>query len=92
MRQIRRGIFETNSSSVHSITIVSKEDYDKWVDGKVCFDKYGKKFVDSPQNEDEDIYSFENFPGCDKYEYFEKSFTTKSGDEIVAFGYYGENR
>jgi len=29
-RVIRRGIFETNSSSTHSITLCSKEDYDKW--------------------------------------------------------------
>lgn len=29
-RQIRRGVFETNSSSVHSITMCLKSDYDKW--------------------------------------------------------------
>jgi hypothetical protein len=30
MRQIRQSVFETNSSSTHSITIVSKEDYENW--------------------------------------------------------------
>ena len=34
MRQIRNGCFETNSSSVHSITICLKEDYDKWINGE----------------------------------------------------------
>lgn len=29
-RQIRRGVFETNSSSVHSITMCLKKDYDRW--------------------------------------------------------------
>ena len=29
-RQIRRGTFETNSSSVHSITMCMGSDYDKW--------------------------------------------------------------
>lgn len=29
-RQIRRGVFETNSSSTHSLTICLKSDYDKW--------------------------------------------------------------
>lgn len=29
-RQIRYGVFETNSSSVHSLTMMSQEDYDKW--------------------------------------------------------------
>lgn len=28
--QIRRGVFETNSSSVHSLTMCMKSDYDKW--------------------------------------------------------------
>ena len=29
-RQIRRGTFETNSSSVHSLTMCMKSDYDRW--------------------------------------------------------------
>lgn len=28
--QIRRNVFETNSSSVHSITMCSKDDFEKW--------------------------------------------------------------
>ena len=35
LKVIRRGVFETNSSSTHSITIVSKEDYDKWDKGEL---------------------------------------------------------
>lgn len=31
-RQIRRGVFETNSSSVHSLTMCNKKDYKKWDD------------------------------------------------------------
>ena len=29
-RQIRRGVFETNSSSTHSLTILMKADYVRW--------------------------------------------------------------
>ena len=29
-RQIRRGVFETNSSSVHSLTMCMKSDYSRW--------------------------------------------------------------
>ena len=36
-RQIRRGVFETNSSSVHSLTMCSYEDYEKWEKGEVLF-------------------------------------------------------
>lgn len=33
--QIRKGTFETNSSSVHSLVMCNKSDYDKWEQGKV---------------------------------------------------------
>lgn len=32
-RQIIRGVFETNSSSCHSLTMCTQSDYDKWKDG-----------------------------------------------------------
>lgn len=28
--QVRQGVFETNSSSTHTLTICSKDDYDSW--------------------------------------------------------------
>lgn len=46
-RQIRRGVFETNSSSVHSITMCTSEEYEKWKNGEIFFwgdeDKFGTK-------------------------------------------------
>ena len=44
-RQIRRGVFETNSSSCHSITMCSKEEFDKWKNGELLFDEDEEKFV-----------------------------------------------
>ena len=38
MRQVRRGLFETNSSSTHSLTVCSKDEYQRWKDGKLLFD------------------------------------------------------
>ena len=35
MLQIRHGVFETNSSSTHSISICKKFEYDAWVRGEV---------------------------------------------------------
>lgn len=35
MRQIRRGVFETNSSSVHSITMCSGEEFEKFRNGEL---------------------------------------------------------
>lgn len=34
-RQIRRGVFETNSSSVHSVTMCTKNEFDEWKSGKI---------------------------------------------------------
>lgn len=42
-RQIRRGVFETNSSSTHSLTMMMKSDYDRWHKEKLYLyeDGYG---------------------------------------------------
>lgn len=36
-RQIRRGVYETNSSSTHSLVMCSGEEYNKWRSGKLLF-------------------------------------------------------
>lgn len=43
--QIRRSIFETNSSSTHSITMVSGSEYDKWKNGELLYDKDNETLV-----------------------------------------------
>ena len=43
-KQIRRGVFETNSSSVHSLTMCSGEEYEKWKNGEILCWKYEHKF------------------------------------------------
>lgn len=45
MKTIRRHVFETNSSSTHSITMCSKEDFDAWKNGLVIFNEYDSKFI-----------------------------------------------
>lgn len=42
--QIRRGVFETNSSSVHSITMCTGSGFDRWTDGELLFWEDEKKF------------------------------------------------
>ena len=44
-RQIRRGVFETNSSSVHSITMCSDDEYKKWMNGDAYVHKYNNKIL-----------------------------------------------
>jgi hypothetical protein len=42
-RQVRRGVFETNSSSTHSLTMCSEEEFEAWKRGEVLFQEYGSE-------------------------------------------------
>ena len=97
-RQIRRGVFETNSSSVHSMTMCMKSEYDKWVDGELVFDRWNDELVpitDEVRKEMNKKYSdyltYEQFYdwNCLEYKKFEKTFRTPKGEDVVSFGYYG---
>lgn len=59
-RQIRYGVFETNSSSVHSLTMCSEEEYEKWKNDSLLFWKDENKFGTR-----EDI--IEELQDCDYY-------------------------
>lgn len=152
MKTIRNNVFETNSSSTHSITIVDLEDFEKLeecemllddetlVPANKVYDKMMKNLVDMEKQMTEnysktykDTLTYENFIkimqsfsygdlsyssrkdcsediandimavkaglnyevttysclGGEYYETFEDRHTTKHGDTVVAFGYYG---
>lgn len=55
--QIRRGVFETNSSSTHSLTICTEEQFEAWKRGEVLFVEWkseGEKFVSAHVLTDKD--------------------------------------
>ena len=99
-RQIRRGVFETNSSSVHSITMCMKSDYDKWVAGELVFDYYKDELIDITSEIKAEIkmrsrryFTYDQFNDWEyiEFETFEERFKTANNDEVVAFGYYGHD-
>lgn len=45
MISVREGTFETNSSSTHSLTICSSEEYKAWKSGETIFSEDSEKFV-----------------------------------------------
>lgn len=54
-RQIRRGVYETNSSSTHSLTMCSEEEFEQWKNGELLFDKQGSEpFVKANSLSDDD--------------------------------------
>lgn len=92
MISIRRNVFETNSSSTHSICICTEEDYKKWEDGEKLWAYYSDTLVDVDKVPEEDrntdeyrSYDYES----DYREWYDVHFTTPSGDKMVAFGLYG---
>ncbi len=45
MKQIRKNVFETNSSSTHTLAICTEDEYKDWKDGKLLFNKWRETFV-----------------------------------------------
>lgn len=93
MRQIRKNVFETNSSSTHSLTMCTKEEYDNWKNGKLLFDSYYKKFVSSLELTKADFEKAENNYESHKQKY-QKNWNqlTKEEQEKYTLGYIKENK
>ena len=54
-RQIRRGVYETNSSSTQSLTMCSEEEFEQWKNGELLFDEWGSEsFVKANSLSDDD--------------------------------------
>ena len=124
-KQIRNNVFETNSSSTHSMTICMKDDFDKWSSGECLrledsflpkeearkknvelLQKYSdaseKEIQQYSEGEIElnelvsrwDLIEYYHSPieeddSCGSLDYFKGTYTTRNGDKVVAFGYYG---
>lgn len=85
-RQIRRGVFETNSSSTHSLTMMLKTDYERWEkENLLLYTGSGWCWTDkskAPKNNN--LYTKEetiNFIRSGKY-YEETDFTTMDDEEL----------
>ena len=114
---IRYGLFETNSSSTHSLIICTTEEYDKLYKNELyLYYDFGWKLITAAEIDniigpdyanwrlleadeqyeilaDHDIFSYDNW--VERYndclENFEQHYTTPKGEEIVAFGAYGND-
>lgn len=51
MKVIRLGTFETNSSSTHTMVIMSEEEYDKWENGEILRYMWDDKFITKEESE-----------------------------------------
>lgn len=86
-RQIRMGVWETNSSLCHSLTMCTKEQFEKWKNGEIWWNRWDEVFT--PTDKDEDCITYEEFKELEYEEVFEQEYTTPNGEIVIAFGYSG---
>ena len=91
-KNIRFNVFETNSSSVHSLCICTEEEFDAWKKGELYYNYWDDEFTKNPVDRwNEDNQTYEGFFEESWLETYEEHFTTPSGDKMVAFGRYGRD-
>ena len=100
MIQIRQGVFETNSSSVHALSICTQEEWDKLKSGEYLVNEWSidqiidandPKAINDPDSWRDRYITYEELYDRSEYEFFARHFKTPSGDEMVAWGYYGHD-
>ena len=79
MKQIiRMGTFETNSSSTHSLTMCTEDEYERWKKGELLYHKWNEELVEPP------VYTKEEL----KRAYFLSSVGTISNGILYENTYY----
>ena len=94
MRKVRPGIFETNSSMTHALCICTPEEWKKFKDGELLWDRYRNKMkeeIDPFEDDDDDFWSFEQWEDNEWFETFSEKATLTNGQKVVVFGYYGHD-
>ena len=79
MKQIRNSVFETNSSSVHTLSICSKKQFEEWQAGLIRYDPWNDTFSDNDietleQIKKDAVEHYKQYKECDPY--------TKKWDEL----------
>ena len=101
--QIRRGVFETNSSSVHSLAITTTMDWDRFKKGELLMKgyPYDISFVDANSVDEEDVltgdkkhdgeyYSDYKYMTYDAFNYLDDTaeILLKKFDNVLAISLY----
>lgn len=96
MFQVRQGVFETNSSSTHTITFASLSEFNEWVAGNIYFNDC---WLCDDLNENKDktfvtkeeaislVMSSDWLPGCNPYEMPEEELDKMLADEYCIYSY-----
>ena len=80
-RQVRYGTWETNSSSTHVLHICSKDEFEKWQNGEVIFDRWNEEFI-TPSDVTVEMQDLEEFYSRKHKDPYVKKFLELDEDEI----------
>ena len=81
-KQIRRGAFETNSSSTHTITICTEEEFNKWKRGDLLFNRYDHIFTENKEVPEEEMQELmQDYYDSIKNDYY-KDYKDLSSEEL----------
>lgn len=71
--QIRRGVFETNSSSVHTLSITTTTDWDRFKKGELLMKgyPYDISFVDANSVDKEQVFTYDKYDDGEYYSDYE---------------------
>ena len=85
-KQIRRGVFETNSSSVHSLTLCMESDYNRWdKDGLFLFTGSGWCYPNENKPEKNHFYTKDEVIAFEKSSKYapDKDFNWDDEDAVM---------
>lgn len=87
-RQIRFNVFETNSSMMHTLQIMSKADYVKFMEyeenGDWVWDRCDEVWLNKNDYEDGELDDCDDSFFDEEADYEIQEFTTEHGDVVVA--------
>lgn len=88
--QIRQGIFETNSSSVHSLTLTDECTYNKWKNGDLLYNPDKSAFESVEEGQKFNINLAKQYTDENWMHYSEDMEYQDLIDEAAVEGYLGE--
>lgn len=95
MIQIRQNIFETNSSSVHTLVICTEDEFKKFDNDELCIDDWNDTLVPFSEYDGSTRFlSSDDFfedKGFDHYLEHYEEHREINGTKIVVFGRYGND-
>lgn len=94
MKQIRKNIFETNSSSTHTLAICTEDEYKDWKDGKLLFNKWNETFVKNSIKitKQDKVEAEERYNTCKGKYYKDWSELTEAEREEYTYNYIAQQR